>query len=220
MTFMANRPPTLPARVRDLLARARRRRERGQALVEFALIMPMMMILLMGVIEFSLAFNAEIGLNRASMDAVLIASATGNAGGSDCVILQAVERDVTAPNDTAKINEVAIQWVSNTGNNLKAESLYTRGGSTSCDYGGVTITVPYTASTSGYPVSARCNVVAGCPPTGGLNHSTVDTIAVRVKYTYTYQTPLGELLKMISPTATPSNWTFSKRNVSRLEPVL
>ena len=51
-------------------------------------------------------------------------------------------------------------------------------------------------------------------------HTTVDTIAVRVKYIYTYQTPLGELLKMISPSATHANWTFSKRNVSRMEPVL
>ena len=36
--------------------------------------MPMLMIMMMAVIEFALAFNAEIGINRASMDAVLVAS--------------------------------------------------------------------------------------------------------------------------------------------------
>jgi Flp pilus assembly protein TadG len=223
MAVMADRPLTLPARAGAWLRRARgwrqRERSRGQSIVEFALIMPLMMILLMAVIEFALAFNAEIGVNRASMNAVLVASATGNTGGSDCLILRSVENDVLAPNDTAKINEVEIQWVSNTGNTVKASSLYTRGGSMTCTYAGASITVPYTATTSGYPVAQRCNIVAGC--TGlSATHTTVDTIAVRVRYTYTYQTPMGELLKMIAPTATSSTWTFNKRNVSRLEPVL
>ena len=38
----------------------------GQTLVEFALVIPIIMLLFMAVLEFAVAFNAFIGLNRAS----------------------------------------------------------------------------------------------------------------------------------------------------------
>jgi Flp pilus assembly protein TadG len=222
---MADRPPTDPTRRSRFLARlcsgsGRAGQESGQALVEFALIVPIMLIMLMALIEFSLAFNADLGINRASQDAVAVASVAGNTAGSDCMILNSIENDVQAPNDKSRIVEVEIQWTTPTGNTIKAYQQYSRSGSTTCDTGLGTLTVPYTATVTGYPIAQRCNVVAGCL---GLTatHTTVDTVAVKIRYTYIYQTPMGSLLKLISPaTSTPTSWTFTKRNLSRLEPTL
>ena len=62
--------------------------ERGQTLVEFALVFPIFFVLLMGMIEFGLVFNALLSINFASRDGSLIAAEAGNAVGSDCVILE------------------------------------------------------------------------------------------------------------------------------------
>lgn len=221
---MAERPSTHSARGSHLLSRlcpGRRGQESGQALVEFALIMPIMMILLMSMIEFSLAFNATIGINRASQDAVLVASIAGKDAGSDCLILNSIENDILAPNDKSRIVEIEIQWTNPTGSTIKAYQQYGRSGSTTCDLAdGTQITVPYTNQVNTYPLAQRCNVVSGC---NGMTatHSTVDTVAVKIRYTYIYQTPMGSLLKIIDPSSTtPSTWTFTKRNLSRLEPAL
>ena len=45
-----------------------RRAERGQAIVEFALIMPILIILLFGVVFFAMAFNLQMVLNAAARE--------------------------------------------------------------------------------------------------------------------------------------------------------
>jgi Flp pilus assembly protein TadG len=65
--------------------------ERGAAAVEFALILPVLLLILIGIIEFSLAFNAQLSLNQAARegarnmaihnDTALAASAASNAAG-------------------------------------------------------------------------------------------------------------------------------------------
>jgi hypothetical protein len=85
---------------------------------------------------------------------------------------------------------------------------------------GTTMTVPWTATSTGYPPSQRCNVVIGCT-TLSPARSTVDTIGVTVRYTYTWKTPLGSLLRAVGGSGSwGSGITFNKRNVMRIEPVL
>jgi Flp pilus assembly protein TadG len=43
-------------------------RERGAAIAEFALVVPLLMILLVGIIEFGRAYNVQISLNGASRE--------------------------------------------------------------------------------------------------------------------------------------------------------
>jgi Flp pilus assembly protein TadG len=45
-----------------------RRRSRGQALVEFALIVPIFMVIAFGTIDFGLAFDASIGISNAARE--------------------------------------------------------------------------------------------------------------------------------------------------------
>jgi Flp pilus assembly protein TadG len=199
----------------------RRSRDSGQTLVEFALMFPLFIILVMGVIEFGLAFNAILGVNRASEQAVQVASEAGNDPASDCYVLQAVENAIQVPNDESNIVHVQIQWTNPSGGTVNAMDEYDRTGSTTCTSStGSSITVPYTATSSAYPPANRCNVIAGCPTISSA-HNTVDTIGVTVRYQYTWKTPIGSLLHFIGGSNTwGSGMTFNKRNVMRIEPIL
>jgi Flp pilus assembly protein TadG len=194
--------------------------EDGVTLVEFSLIFPIFMVLFMAIIEFSLAFNANLGINRASQDAGLVAAVAGNAPGADCWILDTIEQEIGAPNRKTNIGDVQIQRTGPGGANVYAYNKYTRGGSLTCTLADATrITVPYTAVSIGYPEAQRCNLSSGCPlltPARNL----VDNIAVQISYTYTYQTPIGSLSKLLWNDPMARTWTFQKRNVFRMEPIL
>jgi hypothetical protein len=60
---MGSPPPKL-----DRSSRPSRRAERGQSLVEFALVMPLLLTLLVGVVFFTMAFNLQQVLNNAARE--------------------------------------------------------------------------------------------------------------------------------------------------------
>lgn len=196
---------------------------RGQALVEFAITFPLFIVLVMAVIEFGFGFNATLSLAFASRDAALIAAEAGGAAGSDCVIIQAVIDDVTAPADPNAITAIEIYWSDQNGNYKNADNtlknLWNHAGSTTCSYpDGSTLTVPYTRATNGYPETSRCNVVAGC---GGTHTPSVDTVGIRVSYAYLWKTPLKGLIAWTGgPGWTGTGWNFARSNAMRMEPVL
>jgi Flp pilus assembly protein TadG len=194
---------------------------RGQAIAEFALLVPILFVLIMGLIEFAVAFNAVLGIQRASQNGAHMASIAGNILGADCLILDQIENDLQPPLNKAKIQEVQIERSSMAGNVVYAVTAYSRTGSTSCELNNdTTMTVPYTRTQNDYPVNQRCNVLSGCAamtPT----RSTVDNIGVMIRYRYDWITPLGDLLPFVGGDADGSRgWTFSKRNVFRMEPNL
>ena len=223
-TDVAERSPRLRGRtVRGARAHRLRRihpksHARAQALVEFALVIPLFLILMTAVIEFAFLFNALLSSTLASRDASLIAAEAGDTPGGDCVILRAVEADITAPADTNQIQSVSISWANTTTGQpiAGAVNTYTRTGSTTCSVDGKSITVPYTLSGSGgYDSADRCNVLAGCGlDSASRNHPGVDTIGVQVTYAYPWHTPLKSLM------GSTLNWIFTPSNAMRMEPVL
>jgi Flp pilus assembly protein TadG len=58
----------------------RRKNETGAAAVEFALILPVLLLILIGVIEFSLAFNAQLSLNQAAREGARYMAIHNNTG--------------------------------------------------------------------------------------------------------------------------------------------
>ena len=60
--------------------RDRRASQAGQSLVEFSLVIPLFLVVLMGVIEFLFLMNGQLSINYATRDAALIAAEAGNAG--------------------------------------------------------------------------------------------------------------------------------------------
>jgi Flp pilus assembly protein TadG len=199
--------------LRSHLLSRRPSRPRGQSLVEFALVFPIFFVLLMGLIEFGLVFNAVLSINFASRDGSLIAAEAGNAVGSDCVILAKVEAAVTAPSSTSRITRVVIYQAGKTGNAIPGKTnTYDRTGTTTCTLpDSSTVTVPYTLTGSaGYADTTRCNVQGGCSGSGG-----VDTIGIKITYAYTAFTPLGSFIGLGS-----TSFTLVESNAMRMEPVL
>ena len=52
----------------------RRRGERGAAAVEFAIILPILIVLVFGIVEFSIAYNHQQGLHAAAREGARVAS--------------------------------------------------------------------------------------------------------------------------------------------------
>lgn len=176
----------------------------------------------MGLIEFAFAFNAMLNTNYASRGAGLIAAQTGNAAASDCLILNEVELKINAPAEKRQISRVEVQRTNPSGSTIYATSAYRRSGSMSCALtDGTTISVPYSAISSGYPPSQRCTVLppAGCTTMTPVR-TTVDTIAVQITYVYPWHTPLKTLLPLVNGSMTGTGFTFVQRNVFRMEPTL
>jgi len=209
---------TTPRRDHALtVAGAPRGRQRGQALLEFAIVLPVLMLLVTGIIEFALAFNSSLGINRASQNAALVAAEAGNLPGADCMILTRIEQDINAPIDRGEITGVQIQRTNPTGTTIYASNNYVRGGVTNCTLAdGTPIDVPYTATALGYPVNQRCSVLSGCP-TMTPARTTVDTIGVQISLTYHLRTPLSAVMGMFNGGA-DGTLDFTMRNAFRMEP--
>ena len=186
------------------------RSEKGQAIVEFALVLPVLLLLLLGLIEFSFVLNSRNTVLFASRDGSMLAAEGGSNDGTDCVVLQKIEGDVVSPATSLRVQFVEIYWSDRNGDQIGSNvNAYTRGGTTSCTYAdGTTITVPYTLTTPGYVESSRCNVLAGC----GGSHTTIDTIGVRVTYQHYWLTSFARL--------TGSGVTFTEASITRAEPQL
>jgi Flp pilus assembly protein TadG len=187
-----------------------RREERGQALVEFALLLPLLLLLVLGLVEFSFVWNSRNTVLFASRDASMLAAEGGSLDGTDCVVLSRIEGDIVSPAAAVRVLQVSIYWSDRNGDQIGSNvNVYDRTGSTTCDYGdGTTITVPYSLTSAGYPEGARCDVLAGC----GGSHSTVDTIGVRVTYQHRWLTSFARL--------TGTGVTFTESTVNRAEPQL
>jgi hypothetical protein len=186
--------------------------DRGQSLVEFALVFPLFMMLTLFIVEFAFVFSALLGVNYASRNAALIAAEAGNDPLADCVILQQVESSVGAPADSAKIQTVTIFRSDQSGGTRFETLTYTRGGAgTTCQKGTVTLTVPYSAPTGAYTYDQRCNILGGCV---SLGRSQIDTIGVEVIYAHTWITPI----RNFGISGDGANLTQS--NAMRMEPIL
>jgi Flp pilus assembly protein TadG len=164
--------------------------ERGQALLEFAIVLPVFLVLLFGLVEFAFVLNASSTLNYASRVAALLAAEGGRTEGTDCMVLRAIERALTSPTTATRVSRVEIYWSDANGDQIASSvNAYDRTGTLTCAYrDGTTITVPYARTTDDYPESERCDVIAGC---GGL-HMTVDDIGVKITYAHQWVTSFGQ----------------------------
>ena len=185
------------------------RSEKGQAIVEFAMLLPVLVLLLIGLMEFSLVWNSRNTVLFASRDGSMLAAEGGSLDGTDCVVLQRIESDVVSPATALRLQQVSIYWSDRNGDQIGSNvNAYTRTGSLTCSYASGSITVPYTLATAQYPEDDRCDVLAGC----GGPHTTVDDIGVRITYTHQWVTRFGQ-------TIAPSI-TFQRSTAVRMEPTL
>jgi Flp pilus assembly protein TadG len=185
------------------------REERGQALVEFALLLPLLLLLIVGIVEFSFVWNSRNTVAFASRDGSMFAAEGGSLSGTDCLVLDRIERNIISPARAIRVQEVTIYWSDKNGDQIGSyQNVYDRTGFTTCDVDGSTLMVPYTLTIAGYPETSRCDVLTGC---GGA-HAGVDTIGVRITYEHYWVTSFARL--------TGSGVTFVEANATRVEPQL
>jgi hypothetical protein len=195
--------------VRRRLAR-RRPGERGQGLVELALILPMVGILLVSVVEIGLIYGAMQSIGYASRDAARVGAALARGDAALCVpgatdpsrvdatAVGAAQRILKSPDSgvqIADITEIRIFEATSTG----AE---TAGRVNVWDYagpgagpdvdpgvgGGNVERIDFTGPASpAWPACSRDN--GGFPP---------DSIGVTVRYDYDFVTPVGAVLEALS----------------------
>jgi hypothetical protein len=184
-------------------------------MVEFSLVFPLFILIVIGLMEFGVAFNALLSVNFASRDAALLAAEAAADSGADCIVLNSVEQDVGAPSSSARIDEVRVYWATDTGGVMPGNpvNVYRRSGSTTCNFpDGTSLTVPYSlVGVAGYPEADRCDVLGGC---GGA-HDSVDTIGVSITYSHVWLTPLANLVSLGG-----TGFQFTHSNAMRMEPSL
>lgn len=75
------------------------KREEGQSMVEFALVLPVLMLIIIGIIEFGFLFSGYLALSNASREAVR----TVSLGETDVVAIQRA-KDVAMTLNPSKMN--------------------------------------------------------------------------------------------------------------------
>lgn len=191
-------------------------------MAEFAIVVPLFLVMLTALMEFAFAFNALLNTNFASRGAGLLAAQAGNASAADCIVLREIDLKMTPPTEEARITRVELQRTNPSGSTIYARTAYRRSGSTTCTLvDGTRLSVPYRRISNGYPASQRCTVL---PPNGCVTmsppRSTVDTIAVQITYSYRWHTPLPGVLSFVGGSLTGQGMTIVQRNVFRMEPTL
>jgi Flp pilus assembly pilin Flp len=193
----------------------RLRDDRGQAVTEFALILPLLLVLVLGVVELATAINAAMTIAAATREGARVAGALVNGGGTlgcgsgqspnaltvDPVVVAAVERVLTGSGAQITLADVSA---------IRIYKATVSGGETSGSVnqwayvkdGGPAIAgerLDFVEQTNDWPACGRNNV------------SPADSAGITVSYTYRGRTPLRYVipglgsLNMTDSTVMPLN---------------
>jgi hypothetical protein len=173
-------------------------RARGQALVEFTLIMPVFLIIVLAGLEFGAAFDHRTAMAYAVREGARVGASLGKGGtnpaGVDPAIVAAVQRGLTDPILVENVTSIEIFKSDASGRAVPGKvNRYNR-------YGTL-------IGTAGWPASTRV---------AGLNG---DSIGVLVHYDFHPTTPLGNLLGLVFGGNPPyTTLPMTDATVMRLEP--
>lgn len=190
--------------------RSNRRHQRGQGLVEFALLVPVFLTMLYGMLEFGTAFNHQLTLGYAVREGARIGADLVNGGGTlgcstgqspnadrvDGVIIEAVDRVLTSsgsPIPEAQVTKIRIYQADTAGRDtlglgndwVYSSSLYTLPDGNQVNFR------PGTTQTWG--ACSRSNVLGH---TASFTPAQIDSIGVSIQYTYRMLSPLGSTLSL------------------------
>ena len=207
------------------------RRQGGQGLVEFAMLVPVFLLILLGMLEFGFAFNHNMTLEYATREGARAgaAAADGTMKDSSCVnpstgatrafgsddvdplVIAAVQRILKSPGsmiDIAQVTNITIYQVQADGTVPSNKSdvwplAIGAGANVPCAYPAQKM--DFSAPTSPqWPASGRSNV-------------TPDSIGVSITYTYQFRSALGGILRFFGGSGW-SQLTMTDRTVMALEP--
>ncbi|HEU0028528.1 MAG TPA: TadE/TadG family type IV pilus assembly protein [Ktedonobacterales bacterium] len=169
---------------------ARRRKSRGQALVELMLFFPLLVFMVVGSTDISTLLDDHLAIVYAARAAARVGSVMGNNQYADCAIIGAVQAALASNRDVT-LNQITIYQATKTG------AIATNGSSQPLEdvYPGSAMCVSTSPSSGTISVSAT---VANWPPGGACpacrdaTPFTEQSIGVKLDYTYQFEfTPLG-----------------------------
>jgi hypothetical protein len=205
---------------------------RGQGLVEFAFIVPLFLLLLLGMLEFGIAFNRQLTLEYATREGARTGAALVNGGGTlgcssgqspnaasvDPAIIASVERVLKEPSinvpllqpiELPEVQWIRIYEVTSTGTVTGRSNQWTYSPGAGPLVDGVRL--DFVQGAVGWTVCSRSNA----NPPGSLG--------VSISYRYQYTTPLGGLQRFIAGwwggTAPAQSWlAMTDKTVMQLNP--
>jgi Flp pilus assembly protein TadG len=210
----------------------RRRRERGQSLVEFSMIITVVLLLLLGMMEFGFVFDHHLTLEYATREGARVGSALGNGGGTvgcsagqspnaatvDQQIVAALQRVITSPGSAVVPSRIA---------EIKIYKSGTNGEVTGTSFN----TWVYSATmVAGVPVGNGPSVDGRnlfFVPSGATgwnaclrdnNSAGPDSIGVSLTYNYQLVTPLSAAVGFFGPGNGPTTIPIGDRTVMALNP--
>jgi hypothetical protein len=212
-----------------LAPRQRRRPARGQGIVEFALILPLFLLILLGMIEFGFIFTHDLTVEYATREGARAGSALDNGGGTlgcgvgqspnwktvDPLVIAAVERVLASPGSQiviANVSKIVIYKANpSTGaNDQGLQDVWTYSAGAGPIPGGGTQHLDFIDSS--YP---NGDAWQACARTNAAPN--IDSIGVSLTYTYHFQTPLAAVESFFgggSPTLTLTDKTVMQLNPS------
>jgi TadE-like protein len=207
-------------------------RQGGQGLVEFAMLVPVFLLILLGMLEFGFAFNHNLTLESATRegaragaaaadgsmkDSTCIDSVTGvsrpfASGDVDPLVIAAVWRVLKSPGSMIDISQVQNITI------YKAQSDGTPASNMSNVWNlalgaGANVPCAYPAQKMDFTPSSTQQWPAG----GRNNGSLPDSIGVSITYKYQFRSALGGILRFFGGSSA-SSLQITDRTVMALEP--
>lgn len=182
--------------MRALTDRLRGCHERGQAMIEMALILPVLLLIVLGTLEFGFAFDHHLTLEYASREGARTGAALSNADNDAAVcatvdpqIIAAVQRVLTSPGSDIELDEVAEIRIFRAGADGQETGpvnrwTYAPGAGPQVDGADL----DFVEASVGWPACSR------------ISNPDPDSVGVSVAYTYYYRTPLPALMGVSSLT--------------------
>jgi len=221
---------------RTIFAAYRRgRRERGQSLVEFAVLVPLFMLILIGMLEFGLMFNHDLTLQYASREGARVGSALGCGANSnsptcdsalpspqdvDTYVVAAVQRVLEAsgsPIKMAQIGSITIFRATSTGgvNGSNTDTwIYSKGNGPSVSGQNLDF---IRSGSNGWADSTRVTSATETTNCGSGLSTCPDSIGVKITYQYQYVTPLAAVMRFFGGPAA-STQSLNDQTVMALNP--
>jgi hypothetical protein len=174
---------------------------RGQAVVEMALILPVLLLIVLGTLEFGFVMDHKLTLEYASREAARVGSALANGGGSpgcltvDNEVIAAAQRILESSDSNIEIDRVSEIRIYRSDLGPGPDGREDVGG----DPVNVWIYDPNNGPTvDGVPLDFRPTSV-GWNACGRINTGvSPESIGVSVTYTYFSRTPLQALINLVN----------------------
>ena len=178
-------------------------------MVEFAMVLPVLLLLLLTVLEFGLAFSHHVTMEYATREGARMGAALGagtvtfDCKDVDDQIVAAVQRVLISSGsqiDINQVDEIRIYKADANGNETGFSNIWTPGNGPKVDG----VALQFKLSSGNWDACTRQN--------DGFH--TTDSIGISLGYQYRYVTPLGNLLGLTGNPVLPMN----DRTVMALNP--